>query len=94
MNAFAIDTLGIARDLEAAGVERRQAEAHAEALHKATVTSLEQLATKADLAPLATRAELASLEARLTPRLYTVVVAAVLANGLIAGALATALRIL
>ena len=92
MNAIAFDTLGIARGLEAAGVERRQAEAHAEALRKASTASLEYLATKADLATL--RTEVAALEARLTQRLYAVVFAAVLANGLIAGALATALKLL
>ena len=94
VNAIAFDTLGIARDLEAAGVERRQAEAHAEALRKATAFRLEHLATKADLAPLATKAELAALETRLTQRMYTVVFAAVLANGVISGALAAALRVL
>ena len=35
MNASAFDTLSVARDLEAAGIERRHAEAHAEALRQA-----------------------------------------------------------
>ena len=61
MNVIALDTLAIARDLEAAGVERRQAEAHAQALRKATAASWEYLATKADLAVLATKAEISTL---------------------------------
>ena len=35
MNASTFDTLSVARDLEAAGIERRHAEAHAEALRQA-----------------------------------------------------------
>lgn len=92
MNAIAFDTLGVARDLQAAGVERQQAEAHAEALGKAAAAGIEHLATKADCAAL--RTEIAALETRLTQRLYTVVFAAVLANGLFAGALATAMKML
>ena len=42
------DTLGIVRDLEAAGVERR----HAEAMTKAANAGHGELATKADLAAL------------------------------------------
>ena len=54
----AFDTLRIARDLEAAGVERRQAEAHAEALRIVADSARADAATKADLA--ATAAKLAS----------------------------------
>ena len=50
--AYTFDTLAAAKDLEAAGVEREQAEAIV-ALH---VRSGEQLATKRDLDPLATKA--------------------------------------
>ena len=60
MNANTFDTLAAARDLEAAGVERRQAEAHAEALRVAVESTRGDLATKADL-----RAEIAQLETRL-----------------------------
>ena len=49
---FTFDTLAAARELEAAGIERVQAEAIV-ALH---VRSGEQLATKRDLEPLATKA--------------------------------------
>ena len=55
MSAAAFDTLSTARKLEAAGVERRQAEAHAEALRRAVSTDRETLATKADLAALEAR---------------------------------------
>ena len=48
MNASTFDTLTTARDLEAAGVERRQAEAHAEALRQAISADRDALATKAD----------------------------------------------
>ena len=52
MNAAAFDTLTTARDLEAAGVELRQAEAHAEALRRAVSADRDELATKADIADL------------------------------------------
>ena len=52
MNASAFDTLSVARDLEAAGIERRQAEAHAEALRQAVSADRDELATKADIADL------------------------------------------
>jgi hypothetical protein len=45
-----IDTLSYVKRLEAAGVERKTAEAHAEALN---MTVVPQLATKADLKELA-----------------------------------------
>ena len=43
MSAAAFDTLTTARELEAAGVERRQAEAHAEALRRAVSADLAAL---------------------------------------------------
>ena len=59
MNAATFDTLKVARDLEAAGVERRQAEAHATAIvntvRDAAAASHTDLATKADLAALESR---------------------------------------
>ena len=61
MTAIAFDTLVAARDLEAAGMERRQAEAVAEVTAQAAVTGHGELATKADLA-----ADIARLEGRLT----------------------------
>ena len=68
--ASTFDTLAIVQKLEAAGVDRKQAEAHAEALHD----SQARLATKADIARLdnkietmagtmATKADLADLRA-------------------------------
>ena len=53
--AHAIDTLRIARKLESAGVDRRQAEAHAETLNEVVVTEYSELATKTDLERLVTR---------------------------------------
>ena len=63
MNATSFNPLAAARDLEAAGVERRQAEAHAEALRQAASAGRDELATKADVVGL--RAEIAQLETRL-----------------------------
>ena len=63
MPTSAFDTLAAARDLEAAGVERRQAEAHAEALRQVASAGRDELATKADVAGL--RAVNAQLETRL-----------------------------
>ena len=56
--AHAIDTLRITRKLESAGVDRHQAEAHAEALNEVFVTRFSELATKADLERLPTREEM------------------------------------
>ncbi len=50
--ATTFDPLKAARDLEAAGVDRRQAEAHAEALRAAAVADRDQLATKDDIRAL------------------------------------------
>ena len=50
MAASTFDTLAATRALEAAGVGRQQAEAHAEQLRAAAGADLDQLATKADLA--------------------------------------------
>ena len=71
MTATTFNPLATARDLEAAGVERRQAEAIAERMRQAadvaanaeradlaTKAGLEPLATKADLAHFATKADL------------------------------------
>ena len=52
MTATNFDALQAARDLEAAGVERRQAEAIAASMRDAAGADREQLATKADLAEL------------------------------------------
>ena len=70
MTATAFDTLSAARDLEAAGFERRQAEALAGAVRQASAADREALATKADLADhesrlvstLATKAELRAVQ--------------------------------
>ena len=50
MTASTFDTLAATRAIEAAGVDRQQAEAHAERLRAAAGADLDQLATKADLA--------------------------------------------
>lgn len=52
MSANTFNPLAVARDLEAAGVERKQAEAHAEALRQAVNADRDDLATKADIAAL------------------------------------------
>ena len=49
MNATAYDTLTAMRALEAAGMERRQAEAVAEQLRTAADAGQDDLATKADI---------------------------------------------
>ena len=54
----AIDTLRITRKLESVGVDRRQAEAHAEALNEVAVTEYSELATKTDLERFASREDL------------------------------------
>ena len=66
MSAAAFDTLTTARELEAAGIERRQAEAIAEGMRRAAGADREALATKADL-----DAKLAALETRLRADLAT-----------------------
>ena len=76
MNTATFDTLSAARKLEAAGVERRQADAHAEALREAVSADRDELATEADLA---------ALEARLTWRLVGIAAAIVAAVKLIPG---------
>ena len=55
MTTTAFDTLATARDLEAAGVERRQAEAIAGAVRQAVSADRGELVTKVDLADLETR---------------------------------------
>ena len=72
MSIATFDTLTTARELEAAGVERRQAEAHAEALRRAVSADRDEFATKADLAGVRDelRADLAGLEARMYRALW------------------------
>ena len=67
MASTAFDTLRVARDLEAAGVDRRQAEAHAEALRQAATADRDELATKMDLDTLEARmnARFEALEGRM-----------------------------
>lgn len=61
MSATAFDTLRVVRDLEAAGIERKQAEAHAETLRHAVTASREELATKGDIS--AVQADISSVRA-------------------------------
>ena len=68
MTASTFNPLAAARALEAAGVERRQAEAHAEALRQAATADRDEYATKADLERL--RADLAGLEGRMYRALW------------------------
>ena len=53
--ASAVDTLAVARDLEAADIGRRQAEAIAGAMYRVAGATDDTLATKADLAALEAR---------------------------------------
>ena len=78
MSTAAFDTLTTARELEAAGVERRQAEAHAEALRRAVSADRGQLATKADLAEV--RTDLADLKADMLKVAIGVAIGVVIAN--------------
>ena len=80
MTATAFDTLSTARELEAAGFERRQAEALAGAVRQASAADRKALATKADIAELradiaehrtATKADLGGIESRLIGTLAT-----------------------
>ena len=64
MSANPFDTLSTAQDLEAAGIERKQAEAIAKAINHGD----ERAATKADLA--ATKADLEAAIAALRADLY------------------------
>ena len=82
MALAAFDTLAATRDLEAAGMERRQAEAVAEVTAQAAVTGHGELATKADIKDFATKADLADLKAamaRQEARLYLALVGVVFA---------------
>ena len=82
MTIAAFDTLAATRDLEAAGMERRQAEAVAEVTAQAAVTGHGELATKADIKDFATKADLADLKAamaRQEARLYLALVGVVFA---------------
>ena len=60
--ASTFDTLAATRALEAAGVERKQAEAHAEWLRAAAGADLGQLATKANLEQFGTWESIAGLQ--------------------------------
>ncbi len=71
----ALNTLAVARRLEEAGMDRRQAEAVAEAASEAAEANRSDLATKTDL-----KSEIAASETRLTWRMVGtagVIVAAV-----------------
>ena len=57
MASSAFDTLEATRALEAAGMERRQAEATAEQLRAAAGADRDELATKAEIARLETKIE-------------------------------------
>ena len=55
MPASTFDALTAARDLEAAGIERRQAEAIAEGMRRAATADHDDLATKGDISSVHTR---------------------------------------
>jgi hypothetical protein len=74
---MAFDTLAYAKHLEQAGVDRKQAEAHAEAMNEYLrpdlATKADTAALQADIAALerSTKAELAALEQRIDQRFTT-----------------------
>ncbi len=74
MTATTFNPLSAARDLEAAGIERRQAEAIAEGMREAADAAAgadrDDLATKADLAHFATKADLAEVRNELRADLH------------------------
>ena len=72
MASTTFDTLTAARDLEAAGVDRRQAEAIAGTVRQAINADRDTLATQADLAGLESRidAKLEALEGRIYRALW------------------------
>ena len=63
MSTLIFDTLRVVRDLEAAGVDRKQAEAHAETLRHAITANREDLATKGDISSV--RADISGVRAEL-----------------------------
>ena len=73
--AFAFDTLGCAKHLEGAGVDRKHAEAHAEAARSFIMT---ELVTKEDM-----RINNELLVNQMTVRLGGIIVAAVTALGIV-----------
>ena len=75
MTAPTFDTLATVHTLEAADIERQQAEAIATTLRQATEASREKPATKADL-----KAEFADLRAYMLKLAIGIVAAVVLAN--------------
>ena len=81
----AFDTLATARDLEAAGVERAQAEAIAGAVRKAAGADHEELATRTDIASLETK--IANLRADIYRALW-------MQGGIIIGAVVALVKLL
>ena len=75
MNATTFDTYTAAKRLRDAGFSEDQTEAAVSMVREAVGADRDQPATKSDIA---------ELEVRLTNRLYAVVFAVVLANGLVA----------
>lgn len=67
MTATGFDALAAARDIEATGLERAQAEAIADAVRQAAAAGRDEPATKADL-----EASLANLETRLVRLVFAV----------------------
>ena len=68
MSSTAFNALAAARELEAAGIERRHADAIAAVTHRAAAADREIQATKADIAGLDAR--IAGLEARIYRALW------------------------
>ena len=89
MAANTFDALEAARALEAAGMDRQQAEATAEQLRFAAGADRDQLATKADLDQLrtATKADLARLETKIENAVNRMLIAQLAIAGLLFAAL-------
>ena len=95
MAANTFDALEAARALEAAGMDRQQAEATAEQLRFAAGADRDQLATKADLDQLrtATRADLDQLRTATKADLANAVNRMLIAQIAVAGLLFAALKL-
>ena len=89
VDAPGFDTLSYARRLKDAGVDEKQAEAHAEAVRDAITQGV---ATKADIARLedkmATRTDVAKLETRIAELKVTLLLAIVGVGGVVVAAIA------
>ena len=91
MDPVMFDSLEVARELEAAGVERRHAAAMVKAIVAVNQAGRQDLATKADIAEL--RVDFAKLEGRLEAKLAAAINRMLLSQLAVAGLLFAALKL-